>query len=97
MGLGMDVDFATNRINKSTYNSMKFAAFVALWLTTAVLGLSSTELTKVLSCLGHNILEQFHLNPPQLLPCRLMSVYLDRHAGTCFRERQQRHQQQGQD
>jgi hypothetical protein len=52
-----------------TYHTVELASFVALWLTTVVLGLASAELTKVLSGLWHDILVQFHLNPPQLLAC----------------------------
>lgn len=56
---------------------MELAALVALRLPPAVLGLASAKLSKVLSSLGYNVLEQLHLDPPQLLPCVLMSV---RHA-----------------
>jgi hypothetical protein len=51
------------------YHTMKFAALVPLRLSPIVLGLTRTELSKVFSCLGYHILEQLHLNPPQLLPC----------------------------
>jgi hypothetical protein len=46
---------------------MKFAALVALRLTSIVLGLASAKLTKVLSSLGNHILEQLHLDSSQLL------------------------------
>lgn len=52
--------------SNSTYYTMELAALVTLRLTTVVLGLSSTELAKILNCLGYNVLVQFHLNPPQL-------------------------------
>jgi hypothetical protein len=60
---------------------MKLAAFVALWLSPTVFRLTSTELAKVFGCLGHHILVQFHFDPPQLLPCSLMSVFHGRHDG----------------
>ena len=47
---------------------MKLAALVALRLAAAILGLARAELTKVLSCLGHDILEQLYLDPAQFLP-----------------------------
>jgi hypothetical protein len=53
---------------------MKFAALVALRLTSIVLGLASAKLTKVLSSLGNHILEQLHLDSSQLLSWLLMSV-----------------------
>jgi hypothetical protein len=53
---------------------MELAALVALRLPPTVLRLASAELAKVLSSLWHYILEQLHLDPPQLLPCSLMSV-----------------------
>lgn len=62
-------------LNQSeTYHTVKFTSFVALWLTTVVLCFSSAELAKVFRCLWYDILVQFHLNPPQLLPWQLMSV-----------------------
>jgi hypothetical protein len=54
-----------------TNHAMELAAFVALRLSSVVLGLTSAELAEVLDCLGHDIFEQFHLDPPQLLPCCL--------------------------
>jgi hypothetical protein len=50
---------------------MELAAFVALRLSSVVLGLTRAELAKVLCCLGDDIFEQLHLDPPQLLPCCL--------------------------
>jgi hypothetical protein len=55
---------------------MELAALVALWLPPAVLRLASAELAEVFSSLGHYIFEQLHLDPPQLLPCPLMSVMM---------------------
>ena len=42
---------------------MEFATFVALRSTLRVLGLAGAELAKVLCGLGHDIGEQFHLDP----------------------------------
>jgi hypothetical protein len=53
---------------------MELAALVALRLPATILCLARAELAKVLSSLGHYILEQLHLDSPQLLPCSLMSV-----------------------
>jgi hypothetical protein len=53
---------------------MKFAAFITLRLPSIVLGLAGAKLSKILSCLWNHILVQLHLDPPQLLPCLLMSV-----------------------
>ena len=53
---------------------MELAAFVALRLPPAVLGLARAELAEILRSLWDYISEQFHLDPPQLLPCSLMSV-----------------------
>jgi hypothetical protein len=66
-----------------TYNAMELAALVALWLPPAVLRLASAELAEVFSRLGHYIFEQLHLDPPQLLPCPLMSVMVDGSRGVC--------------
>ena len=46
---------------------MELAAFVTLRLATTILCLACAKLAKVLSRLGHYILEQLHLDPPQLL------------------------------
>lgn len=54
-----------------SHHPVKFASFVALWLAAVVLSFSSAKLTKVLSCLWHDILVQLHLDPSQLLPCQL--------------------------
>lgn len=53
---------------------MELASFVALWLTAIILGFTSAELAEVLSGLWYNISVQFHLNPPQFLPCQTKSV-----------------------
>jgi hypothetical protein len=53
---------------------MELASLVALRLSPTILRLASAELAKVLSSLGYYILEQFDLDPSQLLPCLLMSV-----------------------
>lgn len=52
-----------------TYDAMEFAAFVALWLPSTVLGLSSAELAEILSRLWDYIFEQLHLDSTELLPC----------------------------
>lgn len=83
--------FEQDNKNNTTYHTMKLAAFVALRLTSAVLGLPSAELTEVFSCLGYNIFVQFHLYPPQLFSFSLCQ-YLMRTAGTSFREQRQRDQ-----
>jgi hypothetical protein len=59
-----------------SYHTVELAALVALWLTSIVLGLASAKLPKVFSSLGNHILEQLHLDSPQLLPCVLMSVVM---------------------
>jgi hypothetical protein len=46
---------------------MKLAPLVALRLATCVLGLASTELAEILSGLGDNVFEQFHLDSAKLL------------------------------
>ena len=51
----------------TTYDAMEFAALVALRLAPMVLCLAGAELTEVLGRLGDDVLEQFHLDPPQLL------------------------------
>jgi hypothetical protein len=51
-----------------TYNTMDFAPFIALRLTSIILGLTGAELTEVLGSLGHHVLEQFHLDSSELLP-----------------------------
>jgi hypothetical protein len=53
---------------------MELAAFVALRLPPVVLRLARAKLSKVLCGLGHHVLVQLHLDPPQLLPWLLMSV-----------------------
>ena len=65
---------------------MELASFVALWLTAIVLCFSSAKLAKVLGSLWYNIFVQFHLNPPQFLPCQLVSV-VHREAGKRCRQR----------
>jgi hypothetical protein len=52
-----------------TYDAMEFAAFVALWLPSTVLRLSSAELAEILSRLWDYIFEQLHLDSTELLPC----------------------------
>jgi hypothetical protein len=56
------------------YDAMELAALVALGLPPAILGLARAELAEILSSLWDYISEQLHLDPPQLLPCSLMSV-----------------------
>jgi hypothetical protein len=53
---------------------MELAALVALRLPAIVLRLARAELAKVLCSLGHHVLVQLHLDPPQLLPWVPMSV-----------------------
>jgi hypothetical protein len=53
---------------------VELAALVALGLATGVLCLSGAELAEVFSRLWDDVLVQLHLDPAQLLPCRLMSV-----------------------
>jgi hypothetical protein len=53
---------------------MEFAALVALRLPPTILRLACAELAEVLDSLGHDIFEQFYLDPPQLLSYLLMSV-----------------------
>jgi hypothetical protein len=60
---------------------MEFAALVALRLAPIVLRLTGAELSEILSSLGHHILVQLHLDPPQLLPWLLMSVTHHRDTG----------------
>jgi hypothetical protein len=60
---------------------MEFAALVALRLPPVVLRLARAKLSKIFCSLGHDVLEQLHLDPPQLLPCLLMSVTHRRDAG----------------
>lgn len=60
---------------------MKLAALVALRLSPIVLSLAGAELSKIFCSLGNYILVQLHLDPPQLLPCVLMSVTNAQEAG----------------
>jgi hypothetical protein len=53
---------------------VELAPFVTLRLPSIVLGLTSAELSKVLSCLRDYVLVQLHLDPTQLLSCITMSV-----------------------
>lgn len=53
---------------------MELAALVTLRLTPAILGFASAELTKVFGSLGHDMLEEFHLDPPQLFSWLRMSA-----------------------
>lgn len=53
---------------------MELAAPVPLRLSPTILRLARAELPKILCGLWHNILEQLHFDPPELLPCSLMSV-----------------------
>jgi len=53
---------------------MELAALVALRLAPTVLCFASAELTKVFSSLGHDVLEQLHLDSAQLLSWLLMSA-----------------------
>lgn len=64
-----------------TDHTMKLAPLVALWLSAIVLGLTGAKLSKVFRSLGHYILVQLHLDPPQLLPYMLMSVMVRRQVG----------------
>jgi hypothetical protein len=63
------------------YDAMEFAALVALRLASIVLRLASAELSKILCSLWHDVLEQLHLDSPQLLSWLLMSVTHGRDAG----------------
>lgn len=47
---------------------MELAPLVPLRLASAVLGLARAELAKVLCSPGHDILEQFNLDPAKLFP-----------------------------
>jgi hypothetical protein len=49
-------------------DAMELAAFVALWLPSAVFRLSSAELAEILSRLWDYIFEQLHLDSTELLP-----------------------------
>jgi hypothetical protein len=77
----MAVNIHSSYSESEAYDAMEFAALVALRLAPIVLRLASAELSKVLCSLGHNVPEQLHLDPPQLLPCLLMSVTHGRDAG----------------
>ncbi len=52
-----------------TYHTMKLATLVPLRLTAIILCLASAELAKVFRSLGHNVLEQLHLDAAQFLTC----------------------------
>jgi hypothetical protein len=50
-----------------TYDTVELAAFVSL-RAAVVLGLASAELAEVFGGPGDYVFEQFHFDPPQLLP-----------------------------
>jgi hypothetical protein len=54
--------------HKTFDDAMELAAFVALWLPSAVFRLSSAELAEILSRLWDYIFEQLHLDSTELLP-----------------------------
>jgi hypothetical protein len=61
---------------------MELAPLIPLRLPATRLRLARAKLPEILRSLGHDILEQLHLDPAQLLPCLLMSVIRSRHGGS---------------
>lgn len=50
-----------------TYDSVKLATFVPLWVATWVFTLTGTELTEVFCCLGDNVRKKLHFDPAKRL------------------------------
>jgi hypothetical protein len=60
-------------IQEQTYHTMELAPLIPLRLPPSILTLPRTKLTEVLCSLRHHVLEQFHLDPSQLLTYHLVS------------------------